>query len=84
MIKIMIIKVSPRKEIAPTVQQVLTNYGELIKARLGLHNVDCDSSSSTGIIILHLKGEEGHTEEVHNLKEELESLNGVTVQLQVM
>lgn len=84
MIKIMIIKVSPRKEIAPEVQKVLTNFGELIKARLGLHNVDCDSSSSTGIIILHLKGEEEHNQEVQTLKDELETLNGVTVQLQVM
>lgn len=84
MIKIMLIKICPREENAPEVQKVLTCFGGFIKARLGLHNVDCDTSSSTGLVILHLKGEDEHSQKINDLKEELERIDGVTVQLQVM
>lgn len=82
MIKIMLIKICPREKDAPLVQQILTDFGDIIKARLGLHNVDSDASSSTGLIILHLKGEDKHDDEVLDLKKQLKNIEGVTVQLQ--
>lgn len=84
MIKIMIIKICPREKNAPKVQHILTDFGEFIKARLGLHNVEGGSNSSTGIVILHLTPEEEHNDSIMSLKKQLESIDGVTVQLQVM
>lgn len=84
MIKIMIIKICPREKNAPKVQHILTDFGEFIKARLGLHNVEAGTNSSTGIVILHLTSEEKYNDNIISLKEELESIDGVTVQLQVM
>lgn len=84
MIKIMIIKICPREKNAPKVQHILTDFGEFIKARLRLHNVEGGSNSSTGIVILHLTPEEEHNDSIISLKKQLESIDGVTVQLQVM
>lgn len=84
MIKIMIIKICPREKNAPKVQHILTDFGEFIKARLGLHNVEGGTNSSTGIVILHLTPEEEHNDSIMSLKKQLENIDGVTVQLQVM
>ncbi len=46
MFSIMAIKISPRNEIAPNVQEILTRNGCIIKTRLGLHEATNDSCSS--------------------------------------
>ncbi len=46
MFSIMAIKISPRNEIAPKVQEILTRNGCIIKTRLGLHEATNDSCSS--------------------------------------
>ncbi|MFO7153081.1 MAG: hypothetical protein DIU66_007825 [Bacillota bacterium] len=63
-----------RKATALKVQEILTKYGDNIKVRLGLNDVDKDHFSDEGLIILHLCG---HDEETDRLEKELNSIEGV-------
>ncbi len=54
MFSIMAIKISPRNEVAPKVQEILTKNGCIIKTRLGLHETTNDSCSKSGLILLEL------------------------------
>lgn len=72
--QIMAVLVDKRTDVAPEVQDVLTDYGCIIDSRLGLHQVkDC---SDEGLIILHLCGSE---EQIEELQSELEEFAGVVV-----
>lgn len=75
MIEIILIKVLPREEVAPSLQEVLTNFGNIIKARLGLHNIE-DDGENKGIIILHISTKEEKFKE--DLLDKLNSLKGIT------
>ncbi|GKU25653.1 hypothetical protein [Clostridium folliculivorans] len=79
MYTIMAIKLSPRTKIAPTVQEILTKYGCIIKVRLGLHEASTDDCSTTGLILLELLSAE--KEQIVKLSEELDSLEYVTAKL---
>jgi len=48
------IVIENRKEFAPAVQDILTEYGCIIKMRLGLHEGIENSCSNEGFIILNL------------------------------
>lgn len=63
---IMAIKVGNRNEAASEVQHLLTEYGCIIKTRLGLHSRG-ESCSSQGLIILELSLDN---------KKEIEELEG--------
>jgi ACT domain-containing protein len=52
------VHITDRVKHAGSVQKVLTDYGVHIKTRLGLHDVDGEASSSSGIILLELVGDE--------------------------
>lgn len=47
-----------RKGSAVKFQKILTQYGCIIKTRLGIHDGVMDKCSDTGLIILELAGEE--------------------------
>ena len=79
MYTIMAIKLSPRNKIAPTVQEILTRYGCIIKVRLGLHEASVDACSAFGLILLELLGDEKN--QIIKLTEELNSLEYVTAKL---
>lgn len=79
MFTIMAIKIDPRVSTAPTVQEVLTKYGCIIQTRLGLHEANKTSCANSGLVILNLIHDE--KEEINNLKEELNGINGVTAKL---
>lgn len=79
MFTIMAIKIDPRVSTAPTVQEVLTKYGCIIQTRLGLHEASKTSCANSGLVILNLIHDE--KEEINNLKEELNGINGVTAKL---
>ncbi|HPC36504.1 MAG TPA: hypothetical protein P5067_08320 [Candidatus Marinimicrobia bacterium] len=73
----MIIVVNLRKKEAVNVQKILTEWGCLIKTRLGLHEGVLDQCSETGSIILELVGErDKHIE----LARKLNLLAGVKAQ----
>ena len=74
-IHIMAIRLAPRNKIAPTVQEILTNYGCIIKVRLGLHDASMTECSSDGLILLQLIDK---VEDIIRLKDELNSLEGVS------
>jgi len=74
----MIILINLRKKEAVTVQKVLTEWGCLIRTRLGLHEGVLDNCTETGTVFLELVGdEEKHAE----LARKLNLLNGVNAEL---
>lgn len=63
-----IIVVNKRQNEAVTVQKILTEWGCLIKTRLGLHDGVLDECSDVGSIILEMVGDaEKHKELVRKL-----------------
>ncbi len=73
---IMGIQIHNRTEAACEVQKLLTEFGCIIKTRLGLHEA-MNSCSSSGLILLEfIKGQE---KEVNNLKSKLQSIVGLKV-----
>ncbi|AQM60654.1 hypothetical protein BH721_05475 [Clostridium baratii] len=79
MFSIMVIKVSTRNKIAPTVQEILTKHGCIIKTRLGIHEATNDTCSRAGLIILDLLSD--NKDDINTLKEDLNSLDGVCAKL---
>lgn len=75
-VKVMGISINLRTAHAPSVQEVLTKYGCLIKTRLGLHETDEKSCSEQGIVLLQLRGDDS---EIEALKNELSAIQGVKV-----
>lgn len=73
---IMIIHMHQRRQAAPSVQQALTDFGCIIKTRLGIHDGVLDKCSDEGLIILELVGEAPQTKA---LELRLRSLPGVKV-----
>ena len=63
---------------ASAFQQVLTQNGCKIKARLGLHEVSEDLCATDGVIILQPYGEK---KEIEQLVKELNVLDGITAKL---
>ncbi len=53
---ILITHLKKRRETAVKVQKLLTDYGCMIKTRLGIHDGVLDKCSNTGLIILELVG----------------------------
>lgn len=75
-INIMCVVINLRTAHAPTVQELLTKYGCIIKTRLGLHETDEKSCSEQGIVLLQLIEND---EKIGNLKNELLKIEGVKV-----
>ncbi|MCE5269060.1 MAG: hypothetical protein LLG00_14390 [Planctomycetaceae bacterium] len=71
------VHVTNRADQAPTVQELLTQYGCSIKTRIGLHHVDNELCSPRGLILLEMFGDLGACRE---LKAKLAALKGVDVQ----
>ena len=51
------VHITDRVKHAGTIQKVFTDYGVHIKTRVGLHDIDENSSSPSGIILLELVGD---------------------------
>ncbi|ACL68996.1 hypothetical protein [Halothermothrix orenii] len=59
-----------RTDSAPEVQEILTEFGCIISARIGLHRLkDC---TEEGLILLHLCGEDSKINDLHQKLEEME------------
>lgn len=74
--RIMGLVVNSRVEEVPAVQNVLTKHGEIIKARIGLHETNEEDNSNEGLIILRLCGSKEAVDSLHN---ELKAIEGVRV-----
>ena len=55
--RLIMIRIEKRDPEAVDVQNILTEFGCCIKTRLGLHEVETDQCSSSGLIILQLGAE---------------------------
>ena len=78
---VLLILISLRTKIAPTVQKLLTDWGCYIKTRLGLHQGTLGDCTESGLLFLELEGDrEKHKE----LERKLNLLNGVKAKLVVM
>ncbi len=62
---------------AGRVQLALSNYAHLIKSRLGFHELNENTCSRAGVIILQLSGS---PEEYLSFEEEIASIGGVEMQ----
>lgn len=74
----MIIVIDKRKKEAVKVQQILTEWGCLIKTRLGIHEGVLDNCTETGTVFLELTGEQ---EKLEELNRKLNLLAGVSAKL---
>jgi hypothetical protein len=71
------ILINNRVHNAPQVQKILTEFGCSIKTRLGLHEVNENLCSSSGLLILELFGDEKASLE---LEKQLRAISGIQVQ----
>ena len=74
---IMAVSIDKRSTAAPTVQEVLTKYGEMIQFRLGVHDLHHGENNENGRIILQVIGEDA---EIDALTAALSGLDLVKVQ----
>ena len=71
---ILAIHITDRLKHAGQVQQLLTEYGNHIKTRLGLHDVD--TPSPNGVLLLEMHGNE---DRIGELKGKLAQVEGIEV-----
>ncbi|PRR80467.1 hypothetical protein [Clostridium vincentii] len=73
---IIALTIDPRTDRAPEVQTVLTKHGCIIKTRVGLHEVQENSCSERGLILLHINSD---SDEVQQLENELKDIEGIKI-----
>ena len=73
---IIIISVKQRQNVSVSVQEVLTEFGCLIKTRLGITDSCSDKCSQTGLIILEFIGSK---KEITSITKKLSKIKGVKV-----
>jgi hypothetical protein len=77
---IMAISLNHRSNKAGEVQQTLTEYGCLIKMRLGLHEAG-DVCSENGLLLLQLVDSEEKISELENRLKEIEGVDAKTISI---
>lgn len=75
---LLLILVDGRKKSAVNVQKILTEWGCLVKTRLGIHDGVLDNCSESGLLILEMVGE---TEKHEELARKISVLPGVSTKL---
>ncbi|MFC1596039.1 hypothetical protein ACFL4D_01990 [Candidatus Margulisiibacteriota bacterium] len=75
---ILVVTISKRKNEAIAVQKILTEWGCIIKTRLGIHDGVLDDCSNDGVLILELVGEADKQKQMISL---LANLPGVKTHL---
>lgn len=74
------IHVTNRLKNAVDVQKVFTEYGCNIKTRIGLHDVDADVCSPSGVVLIEFFGSD---DEATAMMAKLDEVEGVVVQKMV-
>ncbi len=74
------IHVSDRLKNAASVQKVFTEYGCNVKTRIGLHDVDADVCSPSGVVLIEFFGSDA---EAGAMMDKLNEVEGVQVQKMV-
>ncbi len=71
---VLIVEVDHRRACALDVQRILTDFGCIIRTRLGIHDGVLDKCSDRGLLVLEIQGPRS---ERMKLQKELGSLRGV-------
>ena len=71
------IHITNRMTKAAEVQRLFSQYGCNIKTRLGLHDVDANACSPSGLVLLEMFGKE---EDIIQLEKALKAIEGINVQ----
>lgn len=79
MITIMGIHIENREEVAGCVQSLLTDYGCMIRTRLGLHEAGESSCSPRGLIILEFFNE--NKERIEELMGKINKIDGANAKI---
>lgn len=80
---IILILIDSRKDSAVKVQKILTEWGCMVKTRLGLHEGVLSNCSDHGLIFLEMAGEKEKLENIRNLLDNLPGVNAKLVSLEV-
>ena len=72
-LSVMSIRVDHRTDSAPRLQEILTQNGDIILGRFGIHD---PGEVNHGLITLNLRGEMGR---IHDMMDQLESLDGIRI-----
>ena len=75
---VLLVLINDRKESAVTVQKILTDWGCMVKTRLGIHDGVLDNCSNCGLLVLDIVGEKAKNEE---MTRKLNLIKGVSAQL---
>jgi hypothetical protein len=75
---LLVILMRTRRSSAVRVQKVLTDFGCMIKTRLGIHDGVLDKCSDAGLIILELAGSKA---DKSSLNKKLKAISGVKTKL---
>lgn len=75
------IVIEDRKRFAPRVQEVLTEFGAIIKTRIGLHEGTEKSSNNEGFIILSLEDDDNRVNEFVNTLSGIKSVRVKNIQV---
>lgn len=75
------IKLAQRLENSQPFQEIITKYGCNIKTRIGLHNIENNTCSSDGIILLEFIGEEKTLLSMLEKLKKIESIKIKTMEL---
>jgi len=81
--QVILILISNRKNNAVKVQKILTDWGCLIKTRLGLHDSVLDTCSEDGLIFLEVVGEKSKNEEMVRKINLIDGVNAKLVELAI-
>ena len=77
---IMVVRIGERLGTSPKVQEVLSRFGCLIRARLGLHEAE-SACPDEGVLILRLTGEKDEMKALEASLNKLESVKAKLVTL---
>jgi len=75
---VLLVLLSDRKETAVTFQKILTDWGCMVKTRLGIHDGVLDHCSNYGLVVLDIVGEKQKLEE---MTRKLNLVKGIKAQL---
>lgn len=74
------VHITDRVQEAVEVQRVLTAFGDVIKTRLGLHELDKGHDTPKGLLLLEMEGDQARFEQ---MRQHLSGIEGVDVQQMV-
>lgn len=77
---IMAVKMNQRSDLAAEIQEIFTEHGCIISARMGLHEIE-DGCRQDGLITLFLDGSEAEINNLQNNLNEYDSVKARTLSL---